>query len=99
MDWDRDERLYQPRIHSQRIRALHQISHELGEPITVLVDRALGQFIEDYRQDCHRDWSAAFPEEAMRPANPEVEGLSPVPTRRPSRLLSADVARSVGVCD
>ena len=40
-----DERLYQPRIHSRHIRALHQISQELGEPMTVLVDRALAEFL------------------------------------------------------
>jgi hypothetical protein len=44
-----DERLYQPRIHSRRIRELHRISEETGEPMTVLVDRALQEFIERRR--------------------------------------------------
>lgn len=48
-----DERLYQPRIHSKHIRALHRISQELGEPITVLVDRALEAYVERYRQSCY----------------------------------------------
>ena len=43
-----DERLYQPRIHSRRIRELHRISEETGEPMTVLVDQAVSQFIEQY---------------------------------------------------
>jgi hypothetical protein len=59
---DDDERLYQPRIHSRHIRALHQISVELGEPMTVLVDQALSQYIERYRQTCHEEWLSAFPE-------------------------------------
>jgi hypothetical protein len=41
-----DERLYQPRIHSRRIRELYRISSETGEPMTVLVDRALEEFVE-----------------------------------------------------
>ena len=45
-----DEKLYQPRIHSQRIRALYQIKTETGEPITVLVDRALGEFVDRHRR-------------------------------------------------
>ena len=41
-----DERLYQPRIHSRRIRELYRIGQETGEPITVLVDQAIADFIE-----------------------------------------------------
>ena len=41
-----DERLYQPRIHSRRIRELYQIKTETGDPITVLVDKALADFVE-----------------------------------------------------
>ena len=46
-----DERLYQPRIHSKRIRELHRISEATGEPMTVLVDQALSEFIERQRLD------------------------------------------------
>ena len=49
MDWADDEHLYQPRIHSRHIRALHRIREEIREPMTVLVDRALGEFV--YRQE------------------------------------------------
>ena len=62
MTWDGDERLYQPRIHSQRVRDLHQISEELGEPMTVLMDRALAQFVVRYRQTCRDEWQSSFPE-------------------------------------
>ena len=44
-----DERLYQPRIHSRRIRELHRISEETGAPMTVLVDMALREFVERQR--------------------------------------------------
>ncbi len=45
MDWSDDERLYQPRIHSRHIRAMHRICEELREPMTVMVDRALEEFV------------------------------------------------------
>ena len=45
MDWSDDERLYQPRIHSRRIRALHRIGEDTGQPMTLLIDRALKEFI------------------------------------------------------
>ncbi len=41
-----DEHLHQPRIHSRPIRDLHRISEETGEPMTVLVDHAIGEFVE-----------------------------------------------------
>ena len=44
-----DERLYQPRIHSRRIRELYRIKTETGDPITVLVDKALADFVERRR--------------------------------------------------
>jgi len=45
IDRSDDERLYQPRIHSRHIRALHRICEEMREPMTVLVDQALEAFI------------------------------------------------------
>ena len=41
-----DENLYQPKIHSQRIRELHIISASSGLPMTVLVDTAIQEFVE-----------------------------------------------------
>lgn len=41
-----DEGLYQPRIHSKRIRELHQLSVETGQPMTYLVDLILRRFLE-----------------------------------------------------
>ena len=57
-----DEKLYQPRVHSRHIRALHRISEELGDPMTVLVDQALDEFIERYRQMLCDEWTMAFAE-------------------------------------
>ena len=63
MTWDGDERLYQPRIHSRRVRDLHQISQELGEPMTVLVDQALAQYVDQYHRICREEWDDAFTHE------------------------------------
>ena len=43
---DDDERLYQPGIHSRWIRELYRIGQRTGLPITVLVDKAIQQFVE-----------------------------------------------------
>ena len=71
MSWNDDERLYQPRVHSSRIRELHRISHEIGEPITVLLDQALGEFIDRYDKSCFEEHQAAFPEGDYLPTDPE----------------------------
>ena len=46
---DDDERLYQPRIHSRWIRELYRIRCNLAEPMTVLVDWALQEFVQRCR--------------------------------------------------
>ena len=43
-----DENLYQPKIHSRRIRSLYQISDITNLPMTVLIDLAIKEFIERY---------------------------------------------------
>ena len=45
-----DEKLYQPRIHSQRIRELHALSVETGQPMTYLVDLILRRYYEESSQ-------------------------------------------------
>ena len=45
-----DEHLYQPRIHSRRIKELYRISQGTGEPMTVLVDQAIADFIDTHAQ-------------------------------------------------
>jgi hypothetical protein len=43
-----DENLYQPKIHSDKIRGLYQIKLLTGIPMTVLVDQAISEFLESY---------------------------------------------------
>lgn len=42
-----DERLYQPRLHSKRIRELHRLSEEQGEPMTVVLDQIVEIYIRE----------------------------------------------------
>ena len=44
-----DENLYQPKIHSRRIRSLYRISDITSLPMTVLLDLAIKEFIEKYQ--------------------------------------------------
>ena len=46
IDRQNDENLYQPKIHSQRVRELHELSVSTGFPMTVLVDKAIQDFVE-----------------------------------------------------
>lgn len=41
-----DENLYQPKIHSERIRELYVLKQVSGLPMTVLVDLAIKMLIE-----------------------------------------------------
>ena len=41
-----DERLYQPPIHSKRIRTLYHLKQDIGKPMTVLLDQAIDEFAE-----------------------------------------------------
>ena len=43
-----DESLYQPKIHSDRIRTLYGLKKETGLPMTVLVDQAIHNLAERY---------------------------------------------------
>jgi len=52
---DDDERLYQPRIHSRWIRELYRIKRFSGEPMTVLVDWALQEFVQSRMLGDDRD--------------------------------------------
>ena len=43
-----DEHLYQPRIHSERIRTLYGLKQVTGKPMTVLLDQAIRDLAESY---------------------------------------------------
>lgn len=47
IDRQADENLYQPKIHSERIRSLYQIKLVTGLPLTVLLDMAIEEFLEE----------------------------------------------------
>ena len=41
-----DESLYQPKIHSARIRTLYNLKQTTGKTMTVLLDQAIGELAE-----------------------------------------------------
>jgi len=43
-----DESLYQPRVHSDRIRELYNLKQETGIPMTVLLDQAIRDLAASY---------------------------------------------------
>ena len=48
-----DESLYQPKIHSERIRALYQLKQVTGKPMTVLLDQAIQELAASYGTEFH----------------------------------------------
>jgi len=46
IDRTNDEHLYQPLIHSDRIRTLYNLKKETGKPMTVLLDQAIHELAE-----------------------------------------------------
>lgn len=43
-----DQKIYQPRIHSERIRELHVVKEITKRPMTVLVDEALALYLSTF---------------------------------------------------
>lgn len=50
IDRKNDEKVYQPRIHSEKIRELYRLKEATGAPMTVLLDFAIQEFIASYGQ-------------------------------------------------
>jgi len=48
IDRKNDENLYQPKIHSERIRTLYRLKEASGAPMTVLLDQAIQEFAASY---------------------------------------------------
>jgi hypothetical protein len=48
IDRTNDESRYQPKIHSDRIKALYEIKEATGKPMTVLLDQAIHDLAERY---------------------------------------------------
>ena len=53
-----DENLYQPKIHSDRIKELYIIGQETGLPLTVLVDYAIRSYVIAYEEDQRKEQEA-----------------------------------------
>ena len=43
-----DESLYQPKIHSERIKTLYSLKQTTGKPMTVLLDQAIRDMAANY---------------------------------------------------
>jgi hypothetical protein len=43
-----DENLYQPKLHSDRVRELYVLKERTGVPMTVLIDRAVAELVVRY---------------------------------------------------
>ena len=43
-----DESLYQPKIHSERIKTLYNLKEATGKPMTVLLDQAITDLAANY---------------------------------------------------
>jgi hypothetical protein len=43
-----DESLYQPKIHSQRVKTLYNLKEATGKPMTVLLDQAISDLASNY---------------------------------------------------
>jgi hypothetical protein len=48
IDRKNDENLYQPKIHSEKIRTLYRLKKETGKPMTVLLDQAIQNFAASF---------------------------------------------------
>ena len=48
IDRKSDESLYQPKIHSERVKELYRLKEATGAPMTVLLDLAVWEFVASY---------------------------------------------------
>lgn len=48
IDRKNDESLYQPKIHSERIKTLYSLKQTTGKPMTVLLDQAISDLAANY---------------------------------------------------
>jgi len=59
-----DQNLYQPRIHSERIRSLYLLKELTGIPMTVLLDLAIRDFLATYEaqqgKPLHTDYKGSI---------------------------------------
>jgi len=48
IDRKNDENIYQPRIHSERVKTLYSLKQATGKPMTVLLDQAIQDLAANY---------------------------------------------------
>jgi hypothetical protein len=56
IDRQGDESLYQPKIHSERVRTLYNLKLATGKPMTVLLDQAIRDFASSYGFEYHPEF-------------------------------------------
>ena len=60
-----DESLYQPKIHSKRIRSLYRLKQATGKPMTVLLDQAFCELSKSYSAQPHLEEPVVMPAESL----------------------------------
>jgi hypothetical protein len=50
-----DERIYQPKIHSNLIREIYKISEATGLPMTVILDQAIREYLGKYETNANQN--------------------------------------------
>lgn len=58
IDRQDDENFYQPKIHSDRIKELYQLSQETHLPMTVLVDYAIRSYYNVFQEEKRKEQEA-----------------------------------------
>ena len=53
-----DERIYQPKIHSNLIREIYKISEATGLPMTVILDQAIREYLGKYETNADKNGQA-----------------------------------------
>ena len=56
IDRQGDESLYQPKIHSERVKTLYNLKLATGKPMTVLLDQAIRDFAASYGFEYHPEF-------------------------------------------
>lgn len=50
-----DERIYQPKIHSNLIHEIYKISEATGMPMTVILDQAIREYLGKYETNANQN--------------------------------------------
>lgn len=78
IDRQNDDNLYQPKIHSDRIKELYVISSEIHLPMTVLVDFAIRGYFQAYQEEKRKEQEAKLNAEWRMENQSETDNLRPM---------------------